>query len=234
MLKEIDLCPEHHKTRQPNGGCPFCLLKEDELNTLKENITIIKYKKNETVFKQKTYVSNILYIKDGLAKLYIEGSNGRNLILKITSNGDFIGLTDMYNKGMHTFTAIALKESEIFSFEVEAFKKMLEGNSQFAKKILQWYCKNSEYIFNKLSTLGTKQMHGRLADVILYLSGEEFEKTGVFNYLSRNDIAELTGMSKENAIRLLTEFKNDGLIKVDGKDIIINNIELLQKLSSIG
>jgi CRP/FNR family transcriptional regulator len=73
-----------------------------------------------------------------------------------------------------------------------------------------------------------------LADVILYLSGEEFEKTGVFNYLSRNDIAELTGMSKENAIRLLTEFKNDGLIKVDGKDIIINNIELLQKLSSIG
>lgn len=234
MVKDMNICFDTYNCAECKDFCSFSVLNENEKKLLKENTTNIRYNKNETIFKQKTYVSNVLYIKDGLVKLCIEGSNGKNLIIKILRAGDFIGLTDLYNKGLHTFTAIALINSSVFSFEVETFKKIISSNIEFSKNIMTWYCQMSEYIFNKLSTLGTKQMHGRLADIILYLSSEEFAKTGVFGFLSRNDIAELTGMSKENAIRLLTEFRNDGLIRMNGKNIEINNIQLLQKLSSIG
>ena len=77
-------------------------------------------------------------------------------------------------------------------------------------------------------------MHGRLADVLLYLNSSEFNNTDVFSHITRQDIAELSGMALESVIRLLSEFKEDGLIRLDGKKIVINNEELILKLSEIG
>jgi hypothetical protein len=64
--------------------------------------------------------------------------------------------------------------------------------------------------------------------------GRNYEETNVFDYITRKDIAEMSGMSSESAIRLLTEFKNDGLIITDGKRLEINNLELLNRLSEVG
>ena len=231
---KLILCKDSDNCTNCENKCVFNLLSGPELDVLNQNLSLINYNKNETIFKQKTYISDVLYLKEGAVKTYLEGSNGKNLIVNIIPQNNFVGLTDLYKRNTHTYSSVAIKNSSIYSIEIENFKKILHSNSAFSKAVMEAYCEHGEFIYTKLGTLGTKQMHGRLADAIIYLSSEKYDGMDIFRYLTRNDIAEFTGMSKENAIRLLTEFKNDGLIKLEGKSVMVNNHELLRKLSTIG
>jgi CRP-like cAMP-binding protein len=212
----------------------FDCLTASEFDLINQNSTEIQYLKKETIFKQKSYASHIMLLKDGLAKLYIEGANGRNIVLNLLKPNDFIEFNALFGNRSYPFSAVALKNTTVLLFDMEPLKKIISSNIAFAEKIMKWYCENTIYAYSKLSSFGTKQMHGRLSDVLLYLAKEDFKSQNIYSYISRKDIAEMAGMSTESAIRLLTEFKNDGLINLNGKSIEINKLELVQRLSLIG
>ncbi len=212
----------------------FSQLTEAQKKLIRQNTVVIKYQRKETIFKQHANASHIIFVKEGLVKLNIEGDNDKKLIVSIAKPRDFIGLSEIYGNRYYDFTAVAIKDTLLFQIRVEDFKKLVEENNDFAISILKWYCQNMEYMYQKVFALGTKQMHGRLADIILDLCQKDFEREKVYMYLTRKDLAEFSGMSTESAIRLLTEFKNDGLIRIEGRSIYLNNLELLQRLSRIG
>ncbi|MBN1187339.1 MAG: Crp/Fnr family transcriptional regulator [Bacteroidales bacterium] len=212
----------------------FKVLKPSELSMLQDNLAFLEYRKGENIIKQGTYLSSIFFVTDGLAKICIEGSNGKNLIVKICSPGDFIGLIDLFSEKYNHSSVVAVSMIELYFFDAELIRNIAMTNPNFASELLIQQSRSNELWIKKLASLGTKQMHGRLADALLYLSADNFLSQDIFEYLSRSDIAELTGMSKENAIRLLSEFKNDGIISINGKKISINNIKLLERLSLIG
>ncbi len=214
-----------------------CFLKKycisDEINDFSKSLVNINYKRKETIIKQKSHSTHLFYLKTGLVKTFSERRNNKNVILKIYAQANIIGLPG-FNSEIYNYTAVALKDCEICLLPKEYFFKLLEHSNPFVKYIFENYSSYSSLLAEKLLSLGTKQMHGRLADTILYLCSPEFNNTNVFETITRKDIAEMSGMSSESAIRLLTEFKNDGLIKTDGKKIEINNFELLNRLSEIG
>ena len=71
-----------------------------------------------------------------------------------------------------------------------------------------------------------KQLHGRLAYTLIYLSREDFEIKNIFQYLTRKDLAELSTMSTEGAVHILSEFDKDGIVELQGKDIKILDMEI--------
>ncbi len=77
-------------------------------------------------------------------------------------------------------------------------------------------------------------MNGRLADVLIYLSSEKLKDENVFRYINRKDIADFACISKESTVKLLTEFKQDGIIDIDGKNISVLKPELLKSISKRG
>ena len=193
----------------------------------------VRYKRKETVIKQNSHSAHIIYLKSGLVKLFTERRNDKNIILRIATSGTYIGTT-LLHSNTFDFSAVALRDCELCLIPKEIFMDFLFSNNNFSKFIYEANSLYTSFLINKISSLGTKQMHGRLADVILYLCRNEFLGFDIFDFITRKDIAEMSGMSSESAIRLLTEFKNDGLIKANGKKIEINNIELLTRLSEIG
>jgi CRP/FNR family transcriptional regulator len=193
----------------------------------------ISYRKKETIIKQYSHSTHVLYLKSGLVKIFTERRNEKNIILNIVTPGSFIGITNLNNE-VNNFSAIALRESEICILDKETFLSIMSKSISFNNHIFELNSKLTAYLIDKISSLGTKQMHGRLADVILYLCNPEYEEHSIFESITRKDIAEMSGMSSESAIRLLTEFKNDGLIKTNGKQVEINNFELMLRLSEIG
>jgi CRP-like cAMP-binding protein len=203
-----------------------------EVDNMK-SLTNVRYKKKETIIKQNSHSAHIIYVKSGLVKLFTERRNDKNIVLHIAAPGSFIGFTQLHSSTFD-FSAIAMRDCEICLFPKEHFMDILFRKKDFAKFIFETSSKYSTFLINKISSLGTKQMHGRLADVIIYLCSSEFEGLDVFDSITRRDIAEMSGMSSESAIRLLTEFKNDGLIRTNGKKIEINNFELINRLSEIG
>jgi CRP/FNR family transcriptional regulator len=205
--------------------------KEEEFYNIQK--THIKYKKGETIIKEGSRVSDILYLLDGLVKVYIEGPN-KNIIIKLLKSGDFIGLTSLYGDDSYYFSAAALTETKVCSIDQDAIKDLISISCDFSRETASWYCKNYNIMLTKCLNLGLKQMNGKLANILLYLNKEEFNSIDIFSHISRKDLAELSGMAIESVARILTEFSDDKIIEIKGKKIEIKNIELLKSISKNG
>jgi len=212
----------------------FKKLIHSELEFINDNKTQIEYKKGETICKQNAFASYVLYIAEGLVKLYIESVGNKNINIKILKTSEFLGLSSVYGENIYNCSATALKDSTICLIKKDSFRKLLNNNGNFASEIIKGYCQNEGRIFEIVKSIGYKQMHGRLADTLLYLSSERLKDINVFSFITRKDIAEFSCISMESTVRLLTELKNDNIINIEGKDITIINRELLEEISLRG
>jgi CRP/FNR family transcriptional regulator len=212
----------------------FKKLIPSELEFINNNKTQILYRKGENICKEKAYASYVLYIADGLVKLYLESPNNRHINLKILKTSEFIGLSSIYGDNIYHYSAVAITDSTICMINKDSFRKVLIDNGQFASEIIKWYCEKETKLFNRIKSLGHKQMHGRLADTLLYLCDESFDQDILFNSLSRKDIADFACISTESTVRLLTELKNDGVIDMKGKKIEIIDKKHLADISRRG
>jgi len=193
----------------------------------------VDFKKGETIIKEGTRVSNILFILDGFVKVYIEGPN-KNIIIKFLKSGDFIGLTSLFGDETYYFSVAALKETKVCSIDRENIKDLISQSCDFSRETASWYCNNYNLMLTKCLNLGLKQLNGKLATTLLYLNREEFKVVDVFSHINRKDLAELSGMAIESVARILTEFNDEKIIELKGKNIEIKNIELLKKISKNG
>lgn len=201
---------------------------------VKSSKTQVLFRKGETLCKQGTFGSYVLFVIDGLVKQYVEGSQGRNYNLHLLQSGDFIGLSIVFNKKTFPYSTMALRDSKAFLIEKDAIEKLVNMNGQFAFSIIRRYIDRSANLYEILRNMTYKQMNGRLADTLLYLSSEEFRGENVFSSLSRRDIAEFAGISTESAVKLLKSFEKDGLIQLSDKDVQIKNQDILLEISRKG
>jgi len=216
-----------------NSKC-FKQLIPSELEFINQNKTQILYREGENICKQGAFASYVLYISDGLVRLYLENPNNKNINLKILKTSEFIGLSSIYGDNIYNYSTVALKDSVICLIEKDSFRKLLTDNGHFASEIIKWYCENENQLFNKIKSLGNKQMHGRLADALLYLCNQDLLNEEIFSHLSRKDIAGFAGLSTESTVRLLTKLKNENIIEIKGKKIKILNLDLLKDISRRG
>ena len=212
----------------------FSKLISSEITFINKNKTHLFYRKGENICKQGAFASYLLYISDGLVKIYMENPNNKNINIKILKTTDFIGFSSVYGDNTYHYSSVALRDSSVCLIEKETFRKLLENNGAFASEIIKRYCDNEKQLFNKIQSLSNKQMHGRLADTLLYLSNENLCKDNIFSYLSRKDIADFAGLSTETTVRLISELKNDNIISINGKSIEITNFEKLKEISNRG
>ncbi len=218
----------------PKSARCFSKLIPSEITFINQNKTHLLYRKGENICKQSAFAAYLLYISDGLVKLYMESPNSKNINIKILKTSDFIGFSSIYGDNIYHYSAVALTDSTVCLIEKESFRKLLINNGAFASEIIKRYCKNEKQLFDKIQSLGNKQMHGRLADTLLYLCDKNLYKDNIFPYLSRKDIAAFAGLSTETTVRLLTELKKENIIEINGKAINIIDIERLKEISKRG
>jgi CRP-like cAMP-binding protein len=210
------------------------MLTEEELAYLEDHSSNVIYKKGEMICKQGVMVSSVLYVKKGLAKVYLD--DGKNsLVLKIIPDNNLIGLASVTEEfNTHQYSAMAYVETEIIQIDVDVFRQLLKKNSDFAKEIIDILSTNSVQIYGRFFCITHKQSYGRLADILLCLADRIFKRSDFELPLSRQDLAELTGMSSETVIRTLKKFTNEGLIQMKGKHIQVIDYERLQQISETG
>jgi len=194
----------------------------------------IYYSRGEDICKQGAFASSIIFNLDGLIKLSIEGPNNKGFILRIVKPTEFIGLSSLFGENIYHYSAKTIKDTTVCMIEKESIIKLARENAIFASEIIKWHCSIETHHYKKLHSLSYKQLHGRLADTLIYLSQEDFNTENIFQYLTRKDLAELSAMSTEGAVRILSEFDNDGIVEIKGKDIKILDMEKLVKISKAG
>jgi len=210
------------------------LLKENEKIEILNNSNIVKFNKKEIIFRQGTRTSHFMYIKSGLVKIYKEGRNNRSIIMKIAKPGEYIGMLSVFGSDTFQFSGAAIMPTEIGIIDRDIFYYIFKNNGNFAQKIVENISKTGLFLFDKLLSFTHKQLPGRIADVILYFA-EEIYKSEEFEFpLTRKELAELAGTTKESFIRTLTEFKNDKIIDLNGSKVKINSMKIVKVLSELG
>jgi CRP-like cAMP-binding protein len=211
----------------------FSKLEDYELDEINKNRYEVSFKAGEVMFKQGTPAPHFLCITTGLAKIYIEGF-GKNLIIGLVKPVEYIFGPGVYVDNRHHYSAMAVENSTACLVEVNTFKQLIRNNRDFADEFLKRVSLQSIFNFEQFISLTQKQMPGRIADALFYLSEKIYCKNPFEMTISRQDLADLSGMSKESAIRILKEFKEDGILTIVGNTIHILNTRQMKQIGERG
>lgn len=212
----------------------FQSLSPGEMEIIQESKTQVQFRKGENLTKQGAFASYVLFIIDGIVKQYVEGGANRNLNLSLLQSGDLAGLSVVFDQQVFNYSTQALKDTQVYLINKPALDKIVKSNGMFAHGIIKRYCDQNNLLLNILRSNTYKQMNGRLADTLLYLSGSKFSREDVFSLLSRKDIADFSGISVESTVKLLKTYEKDGLLQLEDKNIRILNHQALQEISRRG
>ncbi len=212
----------------------FNIISQEEHDYLFSNSVLVKFAKQEMIYKQGGLVSNIMLVESGLVKVFIENESNV-LVLKIITAGNLLGMTSISEKNnTYQYNAMAYVDSVIRQIDINAFRTIVKQNPAFAKEIIDMLNSNSIQINGRFFCLSHKQSFGRLADILLCLSERVFQESEFELPLSRKELAELTGLKPETVIRLLKQFSDEGIIHLNGKKINIKDNQTLKKISEKG
>jgi len=212
----------------------FDLLSAEEKQMIDSTSVLVNYKKGETICKQGSFASHIMYIEKGLVKVYLEGS-AKNLILTITPKFNLLGLQALF-EGNNTFlySISTYTESSVRLIDVQVFKQLLRQNPAFGYRVINILNESTSQSYGRFFSLTQKQLHGRLADILLCLSRRIFKSDSFDLPLSRSDLSDLTSMSTESVIRIMKDFKDDNIIEINNKSITLIDIPRLERISEKG
>jgi len=233
LLKEQT--SEGQYTNLPTGLYSWLInigLSNEEINLFVKNS--ISFNKGETVFKYGSFATYVLILTKGTMKAVVEDMNDRRFAFKIYTPYDIIGLSSLFGKGSFSYSVISLQNCEGYLVQKETIMQLLEKNKRFSYRILSWYNNNIQFLHSRLNTLANKQSLGRLASSLLYLSNDIFKNSLIDKTITRKNIAELSGISMENAVRIMSELKSDGVIKISNYGIEIIKPEILRTFSFAG
>lgn len=213
------------------GGSHFADLNEEELTILSSHKSCVAYKKGQTLFYEGTRPMGIFCINRGKVKVYKMGSNGREQILFIAQPGDFLGYRSMLSEEFYGASATVIEPAAICFIPKSDFLTILNSNPGFFSKLMKAVCHELGVMEDKLAQIAQKSVRERLASTILMLKetyGMEGEGSDVIDIaLSREDLANIVGTATETVIRLLSEFKSDGMIGLEGKRIKVLDVQSL-------
>lgn len=176
---------------------------------------------------------NIIYIKEGLVKVHMMGPE-REQILKIAKGPGYLGIPATVGTKVNPYSATCISEAHVCFISADVFKEFINNNGAFAYEIIVELCKNELFNFKKCINQVQKQGNGKIAEALLYFSEKIFHDNQFELPLSRNEFGDLTCTSRETVSRILSDFAQHGIIRVDKKMVTILDKEKLERISETG
>ncbi|MFM8450965.1 MAG: response regulator [Haliscomenobacter sp.] len=199
----------------------------EELKKLSDQRKVKQYKKRETIYEEGDYPRYLYFIKQGTIKIFKTNESGKEYIIDVLKEGDFLGYVDLIKDTPYTESAAALDDAELSLIPKDDFSALLYGNRDVSSQLIRMLANDIADKEEQLLQLAYNSVRKRVADAVLFLS--EKEGKNEINIL-RDDLARIVGTAKESVIRMLTEFKNDGYIDIVEGSITIKDRQKLVNL----
>lgn len=210
------------------------LSKEDFDDYLKFK-KIKEYNKGELLFDDGENPDGVYFILNGTVKLSKSGVYGKEQILRFIKEGDLIGYRSILCGENFQARAEAMAPTKTIFLPKDMFLNILKKDPRLSFAMLQKISYELGESSNLITFLAQKTVRERLAEILLLLEQKlGTDPEGFINIsLTREEIANIIGTATESAIRLISEFKNDGIIEVEGRNIKILNADKLVKLGHV-
>ncbi|OQP52493.1 Crp/Fnr family transcriptional regulator [Niastella populi] len=211
-------------------------LPAEDFELLTANKTEQEYSKGEIIFREAAYPSGIFYIIDGKVKKYKVDKDGKEHIIYVANKGELIGYHAILSEDRYPDSASALEKSKIAFIPKEDFLLTIQQSSVLSKRLLKTLSHEFAVLANSLSVFAQKSVRERLALQLIVLR-EKYKQNfqpgmPVEINISRDDLASLVGTVRERAVRILTEFKEAGIVETKGRKIIVHDVKQLIKIAN--
>lgn len=202
-----------------------------ELRELSHEQGLRILKPKESLFQEGSHSRQVFMVDKGRIKVYKASEDGRELIVQIAVPGDFIGYMEILNDTPYTTSAMALDDSEVYYIQREDFLKLIHNNRDVSAQVIKLLAKDLADQEAHLVKLAYNSVRKRVADALLQLS-DKYAQEGKAEPISmmRQDLAQLIGTAKETLIRTLSDFKEEGLIKIEDSAIVILKHDKMKNL----
>jgi len=212
-------------------------LPSKDLEILTANKSEGIYKKGETIFREGASPSGIFFIINGKVKKYKVDKDGREKIIYVANTGELIGYHAILAEDRYPDSAAALEKSTIAFIPKEDFLAALSQSDILMRHLLKTLSHEFAVLANSLTILAQKSVRERLALQLIVLR-EKYKVNfqpglAVEINMSRDDLASLVGTARENVVRVLSEFKEDGIVETKGRKIIVHDVTRLIAIGNL-
>ncbi len=213
----------------------FSHLKPEELIELNIDKGCNFHKRGNIIYHEGSKVNGVYCVSKGIVKLYKTGLEGREQIIRFAQKGEIIGYRSLLSDEHACHSAKVLEDSILCYVPGDVLFELLRKNSEFAIALLQFTCRELGEANSFITEIAQKTVRERLAEVLFILkSNFGIDADGVLQIsLTREELANMIGTATESVIRLLSEFKDDNLIEINGRKIKLLNQKLLKKTANI-
>lgn len=192
------------------------------------------FRKGQPIFLEGSYSSGIFYLKEGLVKKYKTDHAGKEHILSLCSAGELIGYSALLCNEPYPDSASAIETSKLGFIPNEVFLKATNESNELMLCLLSSLSHEFSVMVNSVMVFAHMTVRERLALTLLILSAKFRKKDKadlVEIVLSREELANMVGTATETLVRILQEFKKEGIIEINAKKIRLLKAKTLIEIS---
>jgi CRP-like cAMP-binding protein len=201
----------------------FRHLTEEEIRSLSIHSITEIFKRGSIIYREGNRMSGFYCVQHGIVKIYKTGFDGKDQIIRFAKSGDIIGYRSVISSEPACTTTKVLEECRLCHIPAAMLMNLVRTNGNFAVELMKLTCKELGEANSYITDIAQKTVRERLAEILIHLD-EEFGVNGEGNLnisLTREELSNIVGTATESIIRLLSEFKNDQLIALNGRKIKI-------------
>lgn len=211
-------------------------LPQYDKETLQKVMQVKNYRKNEAIFTEGTIPNGIFFLKNGKVKKYKVDNDGREQIIYIYNAGEFFGYSAILSNDTYGDTTLAIENSVIAFISKENFLRILDHSDFFSKLLLKSLSHEFSVMANLMTVLSQRTVRERVALSLLILHrkyNSNIAEDKTYITLSRTDLANMVGTANETLARILHDFREDHLIVMEGRKILLIDLERLTRIANI-
>lgn len=198
------------------------------LSELCKDKKVKTFKKKVEIFSEGNTPSMVFFVKSGNIKIFKSHPDGKELITNLYTAGDFFGFEPLLENNTYQESAVAMEDSEIVLIPKNDFLILLNSHADVSASFISLLCRKVTEKENQLVNLAYNSVRQRTAEALLKVSqlADAKEKISI----SREDLSKIVGTASESVIRVLSDFKDEGLIEIESGKIKVLAGSKLEKV----
>ncbi len=234
-MKQHDIpVPFCDKCSMDNGAL-FRYLTREEVDMMNFEKEFRQFRRGDFLYTEGSRISGFYCIHSGIIKVFKTGLDGKEQIIHFAKPGDFIAYRSVLSNEVACTSARVIEDCQVCFIPSEILISLVKSNSSFALELLKLACHELGEANSFITDIAQKTVRERLAEILLQLLNDFGldDQNYLQISLTREELANIVGTATESVIRLLSEFKSDKLVELNGRRIRILNKKGLEKISNV-